>query len=209
MSTLKQKRFFTKREYKIHENKLYFKTSYIGGEGESIISFENISKEKTTYKSKNVMILIISLILFLFSVVSFLLRGDKEVDPNMWLFWIFMSLTLMIIYITMRENSWKIRLYNNSWVYLFKTKPNQDSVNEFIALLFYERDNYLRETYLNLDTNLSYETQINDLKWLRNVEAISKEEFNNYYQDLKNLYAPKKGTIGFDKSILTNNDSMK
>ena len=71
--------------------------------------------------------------------------------------------------------------------------------NAFIDTLFLERDNYLKQTYLNLDANLSYETQVNDLKWLRNVEAISREEFNKYYDDLKLLFAPKKGNIGFER----------
>lgn len=197
MQILKQRRFFTKRDYNILDNKLHFKTSYIGGEGELLISFENISKEKTTYKTKNPMILVISLLLFFFSGISFLVRNDKDTDPDMWIGILFPAVILLVIYIIMRENSWKIRLYNNSFIYLFKVKPNENTVDEFITTLFEERDNYLRKTYLNLDPNLSYETQVNDLKWLRNVEAISKDEFDKFYEDLKSLFAPKKGIIGF------------
>ena len=99
----------------------------------------------------------------------------------------------------MNENSWKIRTHNNGYLILFKKHPNQNFVDEFISTLFLERDNYLRERYLSLDPNLNYETQVNDLRWLRNVEAISKDEFDKYYSDLKLLYAPKRGAIGFDR----------
>ena len=99
----------------------------------------------------------------------------------------------------MNENSWRIRTHNNGYLYLFKKKPNKNTVNEFISTLFYERDHYLQEKYMSFDPNLSYETQFNDLKWLLNVEAISKKEFDKYYSDLKLLFAPKRGSIGFDR----------
>lgn len=199
MYTIKQRRFFTKREYNILDNKLHFKTSYIGGEGESIISFENITKEKTTYKSQNSAILIISLFIYTFALVSFLIRKEKDVDPDMWIACTFIASTLMIVYVIMRENSWKIRLYNNGYLYIFKNIPHKNFTDEFISTLFAELDKYLKEIYLSLDPNLSYNTQINDLKWLRSVEAVSKEEFDKYYEELKLLYAPKKGSIGFER----------
>ena len=199
MHFIKQKRFFSKKEYTILEHKLHFKTSYIGGENEGIIAFEDISKEKSTNKETNPILLIISIFLYLLAGASFVWRNDKDVDKEMWIVFTLMATSLLIVYILMRENSWKIKTYNKGFLYLFKHNPNEKEVNAFIDTLFLERDNYLKQTYLNLDANLSYETQVNDLKWLRNVEAISREEFNKYYDDLKLLFAPKKGNIGFER----------
>lgn len=199
MQTIKQQRFFSKKEYTILDTRLHYKTSYIGGQSEGIVAFEDISKEKITNKSTNPIILLISLFFFGLAGLSFTWRNDKDVEPYMWIAHAFMAVVLLTIYVVMRENSWKIKTYNKGYLYLFKNKPNENVVNEFIATLFSERDNYLKQTYLNLDPNLSYETQVNDLKWLRNVEAITKEEFDKFYGDLKSLYAPKKGIIGFDK----------
>jgi hypothetical protein len=199
MKTIKQRRLFTKRECNILNNKLHYKTSYIGGESEGMIAFEDLSKEKTTYKSTNPMILVISLLLFGFAGITFLFRNEKDFDPNMWIAWIFMAIILLVVYVVMGERSWKIKINNKGYIYLFKKKPDENSVNEFISTLFFERDNYLQEKYLNFDSNLSYETQINDLKWLLNVEAISKKDFDKLYLDLRLLYAPKKGAIGFDR----------
>ncbi|WP_347050669.1 hypothetical protein [Flavobacterium olei] len=83
------------------------------------------------------------------------------------------------------------------YIYLFKNIPNEKVVDDFIIKLFNERDNYLVENYLSFDKNLKYEMQANDLKWLLNIEAISKKEFDKYYLDLKLLYSPKTGNIGF------------
>lgn len=199
MQTIKQRRFFTKREYNILDNKLHYKTSYIGGESEGMVAYENLSKEKTTYKSSNSVILIISMVIFGFSGLSFLLRHDKDYEEGTWVIALFMAILLLIIFFIMHENSWKIRTSNKGYIFLFKKKPDEKSVEEFIWSLFEQRDNYLKEKYVSLDPNLSYETQVSDLKWLLNVEAISKKDFDAYYQDLKLLYAPKKGIIGFDR----------
>ncbi|WP_029272589.1 hypothetical protein [Flavobacterium sp. KJJ] len=199
MQTIKQRRFFTKREYNILDNKLHYKTFHIGGETEGMVAFEDLSKEKTTYKSSNSALLIISIFIFGLAGLLFLIRNDKDYESGTWEAVLFMGVVLFIIYFIMNENSWKIRTNNKGYIFLFKKRPNEKSVDEFISTLFLERDNYLKETYLNLDPNLSYETQVNDLKWLLNVEAINKKEFDKSYEDLKLLYAPKKGIIGFDR----------
>ncbi|MBF4494810.1 hypothetical protein IR010_19885 [Flavobacterium sp. MR2016-29] len=199
MQTIKQRRFFTKREYNILDNKLHYKTSHIGGETEGMVAFEDLSKEKTTYKSSNSALLIISIFIFGLAGLLFLIRNDKDYESGTWEAVLFMGVVLFIIYFIMNENSWKIRTNNKGYIFLFKKRPNEKSVDEFISTLFLERDNYLKERYLNLDPNLSYETQVNDLKWLLNVEAINKKEFDKSYEDLKLLYAPKKGIIGFDR----------
>lgn len=199
MQEIKQRRLFTKREYNILENKLHYKTSYIGGESEGVVSFENLSKEKTTHKTTNNIILALSLFILVLAGMSFSYRNDKDSDPEMWIAFTILGIVLLAIYFFMNENSWKIRTHNNGYLFLFKNSPNANVVNEFISKLFIERDKYLKEQYLSLDPNLSYETQVNDLKWLRNVEAISKKEFDEYYSDLKLLYAPKRGIIGFDR----------
>lgn len=199
MQTIKQRRLFKKLEYNILENKLHYKTSYLGGESEGMVAFENLSKEKTTHKTTNIIILLMSLFFFMLGGMSFSFRNDKEVDPEMWIAFVLLGIVLFAIYVFMNENSWRIRTHNNGFLFLLKKSPNENIVNEFISKLFTERDKYLREQYLSLDPNLSYETQLNDLKWLRNVEAISNQEFNKHYSDLKLLYAPKTGKIGFDR----------
>lgn len=199
MHTIKQRRLFKKIEYNILENKLLYKTSYLGSESEGMVSFENLSKEKTTYRTTNIIILLMSLFFFMLGAMSFSFRNDKDVDSEMWIAFVIFGIVLFAIYAFMNENLWRIRTYSNGFLFLLKKSPNENTVNEFMSKLFTERDKYLREQYLSLDPNLSYETQLNDLKWLRNIEAISNQEFTKYYSDLKLLYAPKIGKIGFDR----------
>ncbi|MDP5200866.1 hypothetical protein [Flavobacterium sp. DG2-3] len=196
MHTIKQRRLFTKREYNILDNKLHYKTSYIGGEAEGVVAFENLTKEKVTHKTTNPVLLVIAFLILGMAGISFILRNEKDADPDMWIVFSFMSIVMLSVYLMMNENSWKIKTHNGGYLYLFKKKPNEKIVDGFIETLFSERDNYLIDRYLNFDPNLN-EIQANDLKWLLNVEAISKKEFDRYYLDLKLLYAPKNGNIGF------------
>jgi hypothetical protein len=52
-----------------------------------------------------------------------------------------------------------------------------------------------------LDKNLSYENQYENLKWLWRVEAISKQEFDEKYQELKTMFNFDKKEIGFNKNV--------
>ncbi|WP_347050668.1 hypothetical protein [Flavobacterium olei] len=112
MYTIKQRRLFTKREYNILNNKLIYKTSYIGGESEGAIAFENLVKEKMTYKSTNPVLMLISFLFFGMAGLSFVFRNDKDADPNMWIVFTFMAVVMLGVYLLMNENSWKIKTQN-------------------------------------------------------------------------------------------------
>lgn len=112
MYTIKQRRLFTKREYNILNNKLIYKTSYIGGESEGVIAFENLVKEKMTYKSTNPVLMLISFLFFGMAGLSFVFRNDKDADPNMWIVFTFMAVVMLGVYLLMNENSWKIKTQN-------------------------------------------------------------------------------------------------
>lgn len=179
MYTIKQRRLFTKREYNILNNKLIYKTSYIGGESEGVIAFENLVKEKMTYKSTNPVLMLISFLFFGMAGLSFVFRNDKDADPNMWIVFTFMAVVMLGVYLLMNENSWKIKTQNGGYIYLFKNIPNEKVVDDFIIKLFNERDSYLVENYLSFDKNLKYEMQANDLKWLLNIEPFQKKNLIN------------------------------
>ncbi|WP_294822538.1 hypothetical protein, partial [uncultured Flavobacterium sp.] len=48
------------------------------------------------------------------------------------------------------------------------------SVNEFCKKLIEKRNKYLIENYAIVDINLNYESQFNNLKWLRALDAIQR-----------------------------------
>lgn len=47
---------------------------------------------------------------------------------------------------------------------------------------------------------LNYENQVETLKWLRSLNAISQEEYHQKYEELRKLILPEKKVIGFEKT---------
>lgn len=84
-------------------------------------------------------------------------------------------------------------------LFFYKSNPDKQSVDQFIDELFKSRDIYLREMYFaEVNKNLSYEAQKNDLQWLRRIEAISTVEFSNLKKELDEVFQNDNKKIGFN-----------
>ena len=202
MQTLKQNRFFHKREFEILESKLSYKEIIPGKSNlEALIPFEDLSNNKASHENSNILFIIFSVFIYFLAFISFISRNDKDCDPDIWKFFSLIATVLLVIFLINKEKSWKIKIpKNNTAVFIYKKIPNEQVVNEFIENIFSSRDKYLRENYMYLDKNLSYENQYENLKWLWRVEAISKQEFDEKYQELKTMFNFDKKEIGFNKN---------
>jgi hypothetical protein len=198
---LKQKRLFTEREIKIFESKIYVREKKIGQtDGEVIIPFQELSIDKTSHNFSQPVFLYISLFLYFIALIAFTDRHEKDGDLYSWIWLSIIATASIMFYFIRKENSWKIKLSNkNTYVFAFKDIPNSETVDSFIDNLFASRNKFLRETYLTLDKNLNYEEQYKDLKWLLHLEAISKVEFAEKYEELKVLFKKNQKPIGFER----------
>ena len=61
------------------------------------------------------------------------------------------------------------------------------------------RNRYLRENYAIVDEHLNYENQLGNFRWLKSINAITKEEFDQKYEELKRTVKPEKRNVGFGK----------
>jgi len=197
---LHQKRFFTKRRIEIKENKVFYKSSKLNDESEVNVPFEELTNFKESHIISNFYVLLASVFLLLFSLVSIISRNDKDSDPRVWKCLTISFLISSFVYYVTRENLWKIKVQNDTYLFVYKNIPNKNEVNNFIQLLFEQRDQYLKETYSELNRNVSYEAQLNNLQWLKKVEAINKAEYEKKLEELNSLLNLKqKVVIGFKK----------
>lgn len=194
-----QRKLFNKREAKILNTKIVYKTAIFGRESEVSISYEELSRDKESYFKTFPYINLIIGILFLFTVVSLIYRNDKDFNPDIWIFWSTLLTVAIIFYFLTTENLWKVRVQNNTYLFFLKSSPNKEFVNNFIDMLFSARDEYLKETYFFEPTkNISYESQINNLRWLRKVEVINRNEFNDRKKLLDEIFNLEVNKIGFN-----------
>lgn len=200
MKELKQNKNFVKRELRITDSKLFYCVSKFGNEDETDIPFENLNGEKTSHKSTNHTLLIISGVIYLIAIavqISLYRGGTGEKFAGF--FWAGIGTIFLVIYLLSRENFWKILLSNGSYIYIHKNIPSKSATNLFLSELMKSRNEFLKENYAIVDKNLSYESQLNNFKWLKSINAISKEEFDQKYAELKQSVKTEKPNIGFGK----------
>ncbi|WP_146603243.1 hypothetical protein [Flavobacterium aquaticum] len=185
------------------ETKVVYKSTLFGKEFEVSIPYENLSRHKDSYllNRKNFYIPVIALGFLTF--VTFMWRNDKDLQNDLgeyqWIIWGGFFLISTSIYLLSIENLWRIRVHYNTYLYFFKSIPNKKVVDDFLEFLFEMRDNYLKETYFyKPNKNLSFESQINNLQWLRKNEVISASEFKNRMKELEEVFNQEQTKIGFN-----------
>jgi len=198
MNTLSQKKKYEKREFKLMNSKLYHNIIKNGNENEVDIPYENIEGDKLSYKTINNAILIISIVLYVIAIGTFIAKFIiKDVEPFAYVIWFALATLLLIPYWNSKRNYWKIKLSDNNSIYFHKNIPDEQTVNKFLENLIIKRNNYLIKNYGEIDENLDYKSQLENLKWLRNISVITEEHFEIKHKELKQLFTPDKNNIGF------------
>lgn len=194
-----QNKGYIKRELKIFETKVHCKTTLFGIVSDIVVPFENLPNQKESFVlHRRVMLIILGLLAFL-TLVCLIYKDDKEFDPNIWMFFLTIFLLAIPVYLYTVENLWRVRMGFNVNIYAFKKIPNFNEVDEFFELLFTTRNDYLRQTYfLPITKNLTYESQKNNLQWLRKNEVISSSEFEKSISELNTIFISENNKIGFN-----------
>lgn len=194
-----QNRFFTTFEYSILDNKLNCKERSFGNEKEVNIIFENISSTKKTQKNSSILIIIGAFVSSLITISAIFLA--ESLRNALWggFFWAFITVALFVYYFVSKTNLWVISLYDGGVIYFHKGIPNEIEVSNFIDELFNSRNNYLKERYSNIDRNLNYDDQFSKIEWLKNIEAISNNEYSELLEKLRLIADPAKKRVGFEK----------
>jgi hypothetical protein len=198
MHELKQKKNFVTRVIRFSDSKLYYYVTRFGNANEIDIPFENLSGEKVSFKRTFHYLLWLAILCFLIAIAIFI-SANRAVNVELWTSFLFVSVGLIftVLYFVTREEFWKISLIDENYIYIHKHIPDGTIVNEFISDLIKSRNRYLKENFAVIDENLSYEGQLDRLKWLKSIKAISKKEFEKKYNELKQTLNPEKGDIGF------------
>lgn len=201
MKTLNQKKNFVQREVRLTDMKLFCSVTRFGNTNEIDIPFENIDGEKVSYKTANIYFLLLAIgccfAAILVSVSSFKATQIQNLTVGT----VFsLALSFFILYWFSRADFWQIKLSDGNSILIHKNIPNEKTVNLFIDEIIKVRNSYLRENYATIDENLDYESQLNNFKWLKSIKAISKEEYDKKYSELKKTINPSDMNIGFNKA---------
>jgi hypothetical protein len=198
MKKLIQKSYYVKFDFTILDSKLNCKESRFGNESDADIPFENIASTKNSKKTSSPILLVAGTISIVVSFLAFIFGESTRNSLLGGFLWLFISIGLLAYFFMTREDLWVISRYDGGKINIHKSSPNEKEVNEFIETLFKARKKYLKERYIVIDKNLSYEEQYSKIEWLKNIEAIEMEEFFNLHDKLKSNSQPVKNKVGFD-----------
>ncbi|RKS25317.1 hypothetical protein CLV94_0347 [Flavobacterium endophyticum] len=200
METLRQRKLFITREITLLEAKLNYKTLKYGNENEYKIRYEDI-REKNSYKDMQLIFAIIAIGFFVIALLGFSFAETEGESSGLEMFIIFGTVAVGFLgfYLLNRKSFWKIKLANNTFLLVEKDKPSVLETNTFLDMLYEKRNAYLKETYFQIDSNLEYDYNYHNLKWLYDIEVVTKAELEEKYAELQALYKPDKKSIGFER----------
>lgn len=184
---LKQKKLFQFREFTIEEKSIYVKMKSANEYNEWDVSFEELGFKKV-YKSnpRTVNYIVASvtgsvIVLVLFAYIFYpeqMSTGTLYVNLFLW------GLVTVIFLLAGRKD--EIYLTGGSQnLAFFRSKPDQETVENFIDHLIRRAKERLKAKYTKIDKDLSEEVQLSNFYWLRNIEVISEDEYEHLKTELK------------------------
>jgi len=196
MEVLIQKNIFSTNEFKLTDSKLICKVSDITGTDEFGIAYEDILGEKTLVKTSNIGLLVVSISIYIVTLIVIAAEfKDANTTPAI-LFWLILPTIMMLGYRKSRIEKWKLPLADGRIIELKKNVPDSATVLRFLEKLIQRRNKYLQQEYIG--DYYSYESQFHNLQWLKLIGALSANEFNAYYAELRRR-DPGVKTIDFDE----------
>jgi len=190
MKTLKQSHFFTTKTVMLDESKLHYKVSKFGKKNTLSIPYEEVSsKQKTSEILVKHGFLLAAMVLIVFSILLTSLRTfGKGLGESLELYSLALGVISLLIYFVSKEKHWKLQLTNGGFIYFYQSIPDNTSVEVFIKQLMDKRNAYLLKTYGQLDATLDYQSQIDQLQWLKDIKVLSGKNFQQKKKELKNMF---------------------
>ena len=199
-TTLEQKNYFDTYIFSIEDAGVKKKTVKKNGISEFQVSFEKITTTKTYHTSQNKALLIFACVCFIAGILTFGASfSDASISAGTILIWLFIGGVLLFSYIKTKAN--KIFLYttDNTAFIFYSNKPSNEAVEEFINEIIKTRNINLITKHGSPNRNLQYASQLENLNWLLNIQALSLETYNAKVDLLNSMFntGGGKSSIGF------------
>ena len=198
--TLEQKNYFDTYIFSIEDAGVKKKTVKKNSTSEFQVPFEKITTTKTYHTSQNKALLIFACVCLIAGILTFIASfSDASVNAGTILIWLFLGGVLLFFYLKTKTN--KIFLYttDNTAFIFYSNKPSNEAVEEFINAIIKTRNINLITKFGNPNRNLQYASQLENLNWLLNIQALSLETYNSIVDLLNSMFNTSggKSSIGF------------
>ena len=159
----------------IEDTGLLIKTIAGTNETEQHFPFEQIGTDRATFLYHNKGMLTMGFVFMgigLFTLISDL--AGQSVEAIATPLWISISVVLFAFYFRTRKKTFVLQTTDNKNITFYANSENPEAPNTFIEQIIAERNIYLVSKYGILNKNLDFGHQLENLNWLLNNRALSK-----------------------------------
>ena len=189
MLKLAQKTFLTKKEVIIESDSLFIKTKNIREDLEYKIKFEDLGFDTFKKRVKTANIPFYFFLLFDLFYLGLIISSIASHEPfKQQLFWIFALIFFSVLTIITYYNQNKDVIYltgGQMVLELLAKKPDSETVNKFIETIHNSMRQHFKSKYSKFDPDIPYEIRINQLKWLKEIKALTEEEYKELFNNSK------------------------
>lgn len=184
--TLIQKYWSSGKEFKITNNGVQVKIKEFNEDLEYNVKFDELGFDIQKRKVKNgqyaFYFFVILTPLYGWLLIESFLDNSTLQMKLIWIFGLILFLMLAIFSFIDRKRSIIYLTGGLKALELFGAKPDEDTVQKFIDILHQSMREYYRSKYTKLDLGTPLEVYIQNLKWLNEMQVISKSEFEQLFE---------------------------
>jgi hypothetical protein len=195
-----------RKQFLIEKDGLRVVAKSISGRTEDYYDFEDIG-DKITHQKKRLLIpLFISMMLFGYGTIILIgtLNGGKYGDYAVHFYYITGLVFFCVFYFFGKNNLYLSHKRNVSHIHFINNNPSKKKQEKFIQELLEEKRRCLLERYAEYDEDKSYEEHRHQLRWLKDNEYLTKDEYRDRLSGIEAKFQTPnlKGTegIGFRKN---------
>ncbi|WP_345114998.1 hypothetical protein [Hymenobacter algoricola] len=198
MTQLTQKTWTTKKEVTVENDSLLIKTKNVREDLEYRIKFEELGFDTVKKRVKSANIPFCAFILFDILYIGLLLSAviNKETLSKQ-LFWVGALVFFGIATIAAFYNRNKDVIYltgGQKVLELLAARPDIQTVTAFIATIHQSMRQHYKKKYSKFDPDTTYEMKLYQLKWLKEINAITDKEYSEMLDNTKT-----ENIIGFSR----------
>lgn len=188
MDELLQKSFGSYRHYKITKDRVIIKTKNVNKYEEYYVKLDSLGWDVTRKQTKSILLLIPLYLAFtgleLYVLIDEYQKGVRFPQLLFWIVGVLLFATGAVYSFFQKTDKVFIQGGVNI-LELDGSKPDKETVNEFIEALQTAVKSYYKHKYGVIDPTLTEEVQIHNYKWLKEIEAITEIEYEELLHKLK------------------------
>ncbi len=195
MTTLKQRYFLSTKTFNLLENKVLIKEKSIFDTMEWEARYDQIGLDLIKFKSKEGLAnsILFGGLLVLTGFMSFKAFFDGSDIKIAVLFSLMSFLWFICLWWSVQKyfSSYFILSGGNKTLTFFINSPNEETVKNFIEIIRDKKKSKLKEDLTTFDPDMSFDEQLDNIKYLKSIEVLTQGEFEVVREYLRSEHLRK------------------